>query len=56
MAIFRITYAWNDCGRSKTYRAESEGEAIELFEEWADRQDADVELLTIVEVMGSDAQ
>jgi SpoVK/Ycf46/Vps4 family AAA+-type ATPase len=48
MDEYRITYSRNGAARSRTYTAESEGEAIELFEEWADAQDDDIEFVGCV--------
>lgn len=50
MSYYRITY--DMCGRPyfRTYRAESEGEALELFDLWADGLDEYVGVLSIVEI------
>lgn len=49
MNTYRITYSYNGAARSRTFTAESEGEAIEQFEEWVDTQDADIEFVGCVE-------
>lgn len=50
MNKYQITY--DMCGRACVFtcNAESDGEAVELFDEFAERCDEYVELLSVVEV------
>lgn len=51
MAKFRITYALESgVARSKTIDAESEGEAIDQFDDFADQSSQFLEFIGIVEV------
>ena len=52
MAKFRITYALESgAARSKTIEAESEGEALEQFDDFADNCNQCLEFVGIVEVL-----
>ena len=48
MNKYRITFDFNGCARTKNIQAESEGEALEIFEEVTGF--ADYEVIGIVEV------
>lgn len=47
MNEFRITFGFNGLARSLTWKAESEGEALEYFDEYCERYDADIEFVGI---------
>lgn len=49
MNNYKISFTADGAPRCKTFAAESDGEAIELFEEWAERF-GDIEFLSIKEV------
>ena len=49
MNNYKVSYTINGMGRAKNFRAESEGEAVEMFEEWAERFDGEAEFLSIKE-------
>lgn len=52
MATYRITYALESgAARSKTIEAESEGEALEQFDDFADNCNQCLEFVGIVELV-----
>lgn len=50
MNTYKISFSIDGIGRAKNFTAESDGEAIELFEEWAEGFDHEIEFLSIKEV------
>lgn len=49
MRTYKISFAIDGVGRSKKFIAESDGEAIEMFEAWAEGFDPEIEFLSIKE-------
>lgn len=50
MASYEVRF-WVDCAEGKkTFIAESEGDAIEMFEEWSERYDPEIEFVGIREI------
>ncbi len=56
MSKFKFTFVYGDSNRArmKVVTAESEGEAVELFDEWADGLDDFVDVISVVEVSEND--
>jgi hypothetical protein len=46
---YKISFAIDGRGLSTVIAAESQGEAMEHFELWADGQDCDIELVSVCE-------
>lgn len=49
MSKFKISFAADGVGKSITITAESWGDAVEQFDIWVDGQDADIEMLNVLE-------
>jgi hypothetical protein len=49
MNKYRISFAADGVGKSMTITAESWGDAVEQFDAWVDGQDADIEMLNVLE-------
>ncbi len=56
MSKFKFTFVYGDSNRArmKVVTAESEGEAVELFDEWAYGLDDFVDVISVVEVSEND--
>lgn len=50
MNEYKIIYGFNGSARSRVYLAESDGEAIENWENEMERFDADIEFVDIIEI------